>query len=361
MKRRLTIASAVLCVAVAGCGGNTVQSRGPGVVLTLRAVSNLGQRHVTAAELAQAADIVRRRMSKLGRTGTVTVKPGNLVVVRIDGAHVTPQATRAMAATGGLQLFDFEHDLAGPSLDTNGNPVAAPTLFGLLSAVGSQAAKAPPEAYYLFRTRRLIAGPAATKAELLRPVGGSLRAGDRILALPANTIAVACHEASGCLGIHGGRLSPDATYYYLLEYVPRRRRDPVPELTGADLVPSGTKADVGPFGAPVVLLQFTKPGSNRFLGITRAEAQRGRQRYDLAGRRGSYLNYVQHFAIVLDGRLESSPYIDFKRNPGGIPGPNVEIDMGNGQTFRDARNLAIVLETGALPIRFEEVSERAVH
>jgi len=360
MKRRLTIASAVFCVAVAGCGGNTVQSRGPGVVLTLRAVPNLGQGHVTAAELAQAADIVRQRMSKLGRTGTVTVKPGNLVVVRIDGAHVTPQATRAMAATGGLQLFDFERDLTGPSLDATGYPVAAPTLFGLLGAVKAQAAKAPPEAYYLFKARRPIAGPSTTRAALLRPYGGTVPAGDEVLTLPANTIVIACPQVNGCLGIRQGRLSPDGTYYYLLKYLPQPP-DPVPELTGADLVPSGTKADVGPFGAPVVLLQFTKPGSNRFLGITRAEAQRGRQRYDLAGRRGSYLNYAQHFAIVLDGRLESSPYIDFKRNPGGIPGPNAEIDMGNGQTFRDARNLAIVLETGALPIRFEEVSERAVH
>ncbi|HTO26668.1 MAG TPA: hypothetical protein VMJ49_12240 [Gaiellaceae bacterium] len=362
MKRRLTIASAAVCVAVAGCGGHSLQSRGgPGVVITLRAVPNLGQRTVTPAELAHSADIVRARLRKLGRTGTVTVKPGNLIVVRIDGAHVTPRAARPLAVTGGLLMFDFERDLTGPSLDATGYPVAAPTLFGLLGAVKAQAAKAPPEAYYLFKARRPIAGPSTTRAAILRPYGGTVPTGDEVLALPANTIAIACPQVNGCLGIRQGRLSPDGTYYYLLKYLPQRRPDPVPELTGADLVPSGTKADVGPFGAPVVLLQFTKPGSNRFLGITRAEAQRGRQRYDLAGRRGSYLNYAQHFAIVLDGRLESSPYIDFKRNPGGIPGPNAEIDMGNGQTIEDARNLAIVLETGALPIRFEEVSERAVH
>lgn len=358
---RLALASAVLCVAVAGCGGHAAQSRGPGVVLTLRAVPNLGQRHVTAAELTRAADIVRQRMSKLGRTGTVTVKPGNLLVVRVDGAHVTPHATRPLAVTGGLQMFDFERDLTGPSLDANGDPVAAPTLFGLLGAVAPQAAKAPPEAYYLFSARRLVAGPATTKAELLRGVGGTLPAGDRVLALPANTIAVACPEANGCLGVRAGRPSPDRMYWYLLRYLPSRTPDPVPELTGGDLVPSGTKADVGQVGNPVVLLQFTTRGADRFLGITRAEAQRGRQRYDRAGRRGNYLNDVQHFAIVLDGLLESTPYIDFKLNPGGIPGQNAEIDLGRGQTIRDARNLAVVLQTGALPIRLEQVSERAVH
>jgi len=63
---------------------------------------------------------------------------------------------------------------------------------------------------------------------------------------------------------------------------------------------------------------------------------------------------------VLDGVLQSTPYIDFKQNPDGIPGPNAQIDMGNGGTFQDAKNLALVLQTGALPARFVLVSERAV-
>ena len=71
-------------------------------------------------------------------------------------------------------------------------------------------------------------------------------------------------------------------------------------------------------------------------------------------------NYAQHFAIVLDGQLQSTPYIDFKQNPDGIPGPNAQIDMGQGGTFSDAKNLALVLQTGALPVSFTQIERTDV-
>ncbi|MDB4998883.1 MAG: secD, partial [Myxococcaceae bacterium] len=70
-------------------------------------------------------------------------------------------------------------------------------------------------------------------------------------------------------------------------------------------------------------------------------------------------NYTQHFAIVLDQQLESTPYIDFKRNPDGIPGPNAEIDLGGG-TIGEAKSLALVLQTGALPLTFTPIERTDV-
>ena len=62
---------------------------------------------------------------------------------------------------------------------------------------------------------------------------------------------------------------------------------------------------------------------------------------------------AQHFAIVLDGEIQSTPYIDYKRNPDGIPGDNgAQIDMGGGG-LGEAKDLALVLQTGALPVKFE--------
>src|SRR5436305_1142192 len=104
----------------------------------------------------------------------------------------------------------------------------------------------------------------------------------------------------------------------------------IPEMTGNDLVLSGTRADYGQNGLPVVLLQFNGHGSKQFERITKSEANAGQTAYDLGGRSGDYLNYVKHFAIVLDQKLESTPYIDFKNTPNGIPGPNAEIDLGAG-------------------------------
>jgi SecD/SecF fusion protein len=246
-------------------------------------------------------------------------------------------------------FFDFEADLTGPSKDATGNPVASPSLHGLLTQLEQQAPKGRPRAYYLFRSKRtrLLRGPTSTLQELLRPYGGKTPAGTKVLTVPPHEIIVACPSASGCLGA----TTSSATYYYALT---------PPELTGADLVRGRTHADVGPVGDPVVLLQLTDHGSKVFEQITRAEAQRGAAKYRLAGKRGNHLNYVQHFAIVLDGVLDSAPYIDFQQNPDGIPGPNAEIDMGPGATFRAAKNLALVLHSGALPLQLVVASKRAV-
>ena len=131
-------------------------------------------------------------------------------------------------------------------------------------------------------------------------------------------------------------------------------------MTGRDLKLSGTRADFGQFGNPVVLLEFTGHGSNQFQKITKEEATRGEIRFNTAGRQGDYKNYAQHFAIVLDGQLESTPYIDFKQNPNGIPGPNAEIDLGNGGTIKEAKDLALILQTGALPVSFQQIERTDV-
>jgi SecD/SecF fusion protein len=56
---------------------------------------------------------------------------------------------------------------------------------------------------------------------------------------------------------------------------------------------------------------------------------------------------------VLDRQIQSVPYIDFVRNPDGIPGDTgAQIDMG-GAGLGDAKRLALVLQTGALPVKFE--------
>ena len=108
-----------------------------------------------------------------------------------------------------------------------------------------------------------------------------------------------------------------------MKYYPQAvgKQAQIPEMTGGDLVLSGTRADFGQTGQPVVLLQFTNHGSDQFQKITREEADRGKLRFTSTGSQGDYKNYVQHFAIVLDGQLESTPYIDFKQNPDGIAGP----------------------------------------
>src|SRR4029453_10027556 len=104
-----------------------------------------------------------------------------------------------------------------------------------------------------------------------------------------------------------------------------------------------------------VLMQFTGKGKKVFHDITRREAQRGAARAAAAGASGpdAVNRDGQHFGIVLDRKLESAPYIDFQRNPDGIPGDNgAQIDLGKGGTIGEAKQLALVLQTGPLPINF---------
>ncbi|HXM70084.1 MAG TPA: hypothetical protein VN970_03055, partial [Thermoanaerobaculia bacterium] len=329
-----------------------------GLEVVLKAVPPKGVK-VDAAGMVTAQEIVQSRIDKLGVSSPEVRRQGsNQIVVELAGVHDPAKAAALIGKTAQLQLFDFEADLTGPSTSSSGAPVATPSLYDLLIQVQKQAAKGSPEAYYLFRNKTttkttpaakkggkptttttvkhsLVQGPANTLTELLRPYGGKAPASTQVMKVPDHATVVSCAEASGCLGVNtNAAISP--TYYYLLRYYPTRKTGagPVPEMTGSDLVRSGTTADFSQTtGLPVVLLQFTGHGAKEFGKITAAEAHRGQVLWQLAGSPAiSPTNnpYAQHFAIVLDGQLQSTPYIDFKQNPDGIAGPNAEIDLGQG-------------------------------
>jgi SecD/SecF fusion protein len=361
-----------------------------GLEVVLRAVPPKGHT-ITPDDMNRSISIMQNRINKLGVSEPEIRKQGtDQIVIQIAGIHDPAAAAKVIGKTAQLMLFDFENDLNGPSKDLNGNPIATPSLYELLTQVQKQAQKGSPESYYLFHTKSvqvkstkkstvtgkngkkttvtkpvtktvvkhsLVDGPAQTLTELLKPRGGKVPPADEVLKVPAHTIVVSCKATTGCLGARA--VSPGGTYYYLMNFFPSRKANPVPEMTGADLVLSGTRADFGQGGAPIVTLQFTNHGSDQFQKITREEANRGQTKYDLAGKTGDYLNYTQHFAIVLDQQLESTPYIDFKRNPDGIPGPNAEIDLGGG-TIGEAKSLALVLQTGALPLTFTPIERTDV-
>jgi SecD/SecF fusion protein len=347
-----------------------------GLEVVLKAVPPKGHQ-LTSEDLDRSISIMQNRINKLGVSEPEIRKQGtNQIVIQLAGVHDPAAAAALIGKTAQLMLFDFENDLTGPSKDANGNPVATPGLYELLKQV--QSTKGEPESYYLFKNKAITKKPAKkgakptttvkhsivttaqTKAELLKRFGGKLPPGYEVLKVPPHTLVVRCAASSGCLGATAA--SPSGTYYYLMQYYPQGKgtQGTVPEMTGSDLVLSGTRADFGQTGQPVVLLQFTNHGSDQFQKITREEADRGKTKYGLAGNQGDYTNYVQHFAIVLDGQLESTPYIDFKRNPDGIPGPNAEIDLGQGGSIKEAKDLALILQTGALPVSFQQIERTDV-
>ncbi|HZC30901.1 MAG TPA: protein translocase subunit SecD, partial [Gaiellaceae bacterium] len=354
-----------------------------GQEVVLQAVPPKGHK-LTSADLTRSIDIMQSRVDKIGVSSPEIRKQGtDQIVIELAGVHDPAKAAAIIGKTAQLQLFDLQADVTGPSAGLNGGVTATPSLYGLLVQVQKQAAKGTPTAYYLFRNKpvvtkttttvkgkkkttssttvkhSLLQGPAPTLSALLAPYNGKRPANTQVMKVPQNTTVVSCAGANGCPGTS----NLTGTYYYLMKYFPDRKTGagPIPEMTGGDLVLSGTNADVSPTsGAPIVTLQFTNHGAKIFHKVTAAEAQRGQIAWQAAGQPSNYTAYVQNFAIVLDGQIESTPYIDFKQLPDGITGNNAEIDLPPGAPFSDAKNLALVLQTGALPVSFHQIERTDV-
>ncbi len=103
-------------------------------------------------------------------------------------------------------------------------------------------------------------------------------------------------------------------------------------------------------------MEFTGKGRKAFQKTTREIAQRGQQNQQPGT---PAANAFQHFAVVLDGKIVSRPFIDFQQNPDGIDG-RTGAQISGGFTIQSAQDLANFLKIGALPIRLELISQSQV-
>jgi SecD/SecF fusion protein len=184
----------------------------------------------------------------------------------------------------------------------------------------------------------------------------------KVLALPDKMKVITCGEEQVyCPGPGGGVTpTPGVTYYYLFKFDPTNADKPAPEMTGNDLKLSGTQADIDQgTNQPIVRMEFTERGQDKFHDITRREAQRGKLLYGTAGGNADPQAYLQHFAIVLDNVIQSAPSIDFDQYPDGIDPINGAQITGISSNA-EAKNLAVVLQTGALPVNFVQISRSDV-
>jgi len=94
--------------------------------------------------------------------------------------------------------------------------------------------------------------------------------------------------------------------------------------------------------APIVTLEFTPLGAATFTRLTREISHRGA---DQALRPEAAW---QHLAFVVDDRLFSVPFIDFRQAPDGIDG-TTGAQISGDLTAQGARRLSVVLNSGPLP------------
>lgn len=301
-----------------------------------------------------ARAIISKRLAALDiRPSSVAIR-GDEVVISFSGAKYPNYLNRIVRVRAQLQVFDFEKDLAPPTVKS-GFPTPYTTLYDLLSTVRAEAAIGKPQAYYLFDSTKkhsILQGPDPTKEALLASSGGKQPAGSTILAVPANREVV---KGPGVLGATPGTRPvgrPGDGPWYLFKLPPA--------LTSDDFKESAISSDATSPGHSEVKLGFTAHGAKDFEALTTAEYDRGR----LVAARHGYtdkfkLRYAQHAAIVVDNYLYSVPYLDYMK-------PSLSHGIRNGfavikNVFApDARDLAIALRTGTLPYLFNWVSPFAV-
>jgi SecD/SecF fusion protein len=323
-----------------------------GLEVVLKAVPPAGQK-VEPSKMSISQNIMRNRVDKLGVSEPEVRRQGsNQIVIQLAGVHDPRAAARLIGKTAELEFFDLEADLTGPSRTVNGQPSPEPSLFALLAREQSIATSKGASEWYVFdaKTKKVVLGPAASKSTLLESrkatklgiTAASFTATKKgaqpkykLFGVPKGTVVISCGKgAVVCPGV--GVQNPTTTAWYLFKFHPPT----IPELTGHDLKLSGTRADLDPSRGPVVLMQFTSHGSDRFQAITRNLYNRGK-----------FAHTPQHFAIVLDREIRSFPQIDPNDSSlaNGISG---SAQITGLSSFKEAKDLALVLQTGALPYNF---------
>ena len=352
--RRYLLILAVALAAIIGVGVLAV-FRSPtlgldlqgGLELVLQAQTPQGQ-ELTQEDLDRSVEIIRNRVDKLGVSEPEIRKQGSdQIAIDLAGVHNPARAAQLVGKTAQLQFYDLEADLVpGKSIDASGNPIASPRLKPLLSSEKALAGETPTQWFLFSKDGELLAGPADVKSDLAKTLPGEVPAGAQYLGIPEGQIAVSCGPPTVvCPGVNAS--PPRENYWYLFKYDPTNAENPVPEMTGEDLKLNGTRQDFQN-GQPIVTLQFTGDGSDAFQGITRNLYQRGQLR-------GS----PQHFAIALDDQIRSWPQIDYT-DPSLADGISGQAQIQGLASVQEAKDLALVLQTGALPVKFVQVERSEI-
>jgi preprotein translocase subunit SecD len=252
----------------------------------------------TQAQLDQTVGILDRRVNGLGVTESQIQKQGSdQISVALPGIKDAEQALKVIGKTAQLQFFKD---------DAASRPV----------------------------------GPVSTKEAALKELKSQGVSQKQIDDLSANGSTSGYKTNYALVQSPADTVNdvPEQWYVYTLP----------PAMTGAS-IKSATAGFNNQTGKPNVSIDFTGDGSQKFQEITR-------ELY----RTGLLKQTPQTFAIVLDGVMSSDPMIDYTDSSlsNGISG-GAEISGGT-MTVQDSKDLAFVLNTGALPVKLETAYQQEV-
>ncbi len=331
---------------------------------------------VTGESVDQAIEIMRDRVDQLGVAEPEILRSGaDQIIVNLPAVQNATEAEKQVGTVAQMYFYDWEPNVIGPdgkpdptNAAVTGGPQAgsagAIPYYDAVIRASKQPARPSPTAttsgsYYLvtdkattvtlntgkkkgYPAKSVIAGPDDS------PEG--LYTGFENEEKPPNTRVVKVPEGTVVVGAETAKDGDVPTGYFVLQ--------DKPALSGKDITDpkQGFSSGVGASGAPNVTFSFSDKGQEIWQKTTREIAARG-QESQVPGTDPQ--SAAQHFAIVLDNKLISAPYIDFQQNPDGIDGSNGS-EISGGFTIKSAQRLANLLQTGALPIKLELISNSQV-
>ena len=364
----LLIASAVVITQKPTKKGLDLQG---GVELVYQAQATK-QQPVTEDALARAIDVMRDRVDQLGVAEPELQRSGNdQINVALPAVRNLAQAIDQVGTVAQLGFYDWEVNVIGPDGKTDpGNPavtggpsaggVGAISLYDAILRASEQPARVSPSnsregsAFYavdpatkkVFRSGKDANALANedTRAEALANVPQAQREKAKVYEVKQGTVIIRAEQPDTS--------TKKSDQWFVL-------KDEV-ALKGTEIKNPEQNFDqgAGGTGQPIVTFDFTSSGRNTWQDVTRRIAERGAESVGLLpGQDASSAN--QHFAIVLDDELVSTPFIDFRQNPDGIDG-RTGSQISGGFTIKSAQALANVLKTGALPLKLELISSSQV-
>ncbi|MEO6866430.1 MAG: protein translocase subunit SecD [Gaiellales bacterium] len=336
-----------------------------GLEIVLKATPTDGK-SLAGEQLEQSVEVIRSRVDGLGTSEAEIRTQGNdQIVVSLPGEQDARRAVEVVGATAQLRFYEWEKNVINKKAFRN----AYQALRSAEKRV-EESHKADPDAVrqmYLFDSEnKLIVGPAITEERLVdqaRDAIGALAEKDRpkksdaiiapeegkepslpkdwtVLEAPAGELLV--HgppeqiEGNGVVLQTGGKFNRNIGAYALIT--------DKPGLTGDNIKSASAEASQGAWATSMI---FDREGGKKFGAVTEQIAKDG-----------ALNGTPQRFAIILDDEIKSIPQIDYRQYPRGIKGNQAQISGLDDR--EEAADLALVLNTGALPVRFEVISRTQV-
>jgi preprotein translocase subunit SecD len=315
---------------------------GTQVTLTPQAISP-SQGKVTKSTLNKSVDIIRQRVNGLGVAESDVATEGNNIVISVPGKG----RDEVLKIVGSTALLRIRQALAVAS----GAPSVAPTPSASATATPKPSTKATPKPSASTHGRAvtsdlLATAPSPTPSPAASPSSSAPAATSTQASLHTLQEAEAFFATWSC-----DQPKPQDNAG---DYLVACDRDGTTKYLLAPASVEGTEVKSASAGLPQqsisgndwqVDLSFKSKGTSQFAGLT-SRIVKLQQPPNCSPPTG-----CNSAAIVLDGVVQSAPFIDPSQSPNGILGGSATIS-GNF-THQTASDLANVLKYGALPIKFD--------